>query len=107
MKGQIINQDFNGPHIQDGALTTAFGYKVLGNLRRATLPGGPTIDQVIDGQNRREGRKIDGVLLQGFPYKNQLNRIAELDGDNILVSRFVYGTRIDVPDYMEREAEIK
>ena len=59
-----------------------------------------TIDYVIDGQNRRVGKKVDGVLTQGFLYKDQLNPIAELDGNNQIVSRFVYGTKINVPDYM-------
>ena len=58
------------------------------------------IDYVIDGQNRRIGKKIDGVLTQGFLYKDQLNPIAELDGSNNVVARFIYGTRINVPDYM-------
>jgi len=64
------------------------------------LPGGIIIDYVIDGQNRRLGKKIDGTLVQGFLYKDQLNPVAELDGDNQIVSRFVYGTKINVPDYM-------
>jgi RHS repeat-associated protein len=73
---------------------------VLGNLRQATLPGGVIIDYVIDGQNRRIGKKVDGVLTQGFLYKDQLNPIAELDGNNQIVARFIYGSKINVPDYM-------
>jgi RHS repeat-associated protein len=79
---------------------TGYQYDVLGNLRQVTLPGGTIIDYVIDGQNRRVGKKVDGVLTQGFLYKDQLNPIAELDGNNQVVSRFVYGTKINVPDYM-------
>jgi RHS repeat-associated protein len=67
-----------------------------------TLPGGMQIEYVIDGQNRRTGKKIDGVLTQGFLYKDQLNPIAELDGSNNVVARFIYGTKINVPDYMEK-----
>ena len=48
------------------------------------------------------GKKIDGTLTQGFLYKDQLNPIAELDGNNNIVSRFIYGTKINVPDYMIR-----
>ncbi|MCP4491061.1 MAG: hypothetical protein GY820_27660, partial [Gammaproteobacteria bacterium] len=46
------------------------------------------------------GKKVNGVLTQGFLYKDQLNPIAELDGNNQLVSRFVYGSKVNVPDYM-------
>lgn len=72
-----------------GASVTNYTYDVLGNLKRITLPGGNTIDYVIDGLNRRIGRKEDGVLKQGFLYQSQLKIIAELDGANAVVSRFV------------------
>jgi RHS repeat-associated protein len=84
---------------ESGAMTS-YQYDVLGNLRQVTLPGSTGIEYVIDGQDRRVGKKIDGVLTQGFLYKDQLNPIAELDGNNQIVSRFVYGTRVNVPDYM-------
>ncbi|MCP4475942.1 MAG: RHS repeat protein, partial [Gammaproteobacteria bacterium] len=73
----------------ESGVTTGYSYDVLGNLRQASLPGSVTIDYVIDGQNRRIGKKVNGVLTQGFLYKDQLNPIAELDGNNQLVSRFV------------------
>ncbi len=80
--------------------SASFSYDVLGNLRTASLPGGTTIEYVVDGQNRRIGKKLNGVLTQGFLYQNQLNPVAELDGTGNIVSRFVYGTKANVPDYM-------
>jgi RHS repeat-associated protein len=73
---------------------------VLGNLRSVLLPGGDTIEYVIDAQNRRIGKLINGTLVQGFLYQDQLNPVAELDGTGQVVSRFVYGTKPHVPDYM-------
>jgi YD repeat-containing protein len=73
---------------------------VLGNLRSVLLPGGDTIEYVIDAQSRRIGKRINGSLVQGFLYQDQLNPVAELDGAGQVVSRFVYGTRPHVPDYM-------
>ncbi|HNU09689.1 MAG TPA: RHS repeat-associated core domain-containing protein, partial [Pyrinomonadaceae bacterium] len=35
-----------------------------------------------------------------FLYGDQLEPVAELDGSNNVVSRFVYGSRTNVPDYM-------
>ena len=32
--------------------------------------------------------------------QNQLNPVAELDGTGAVVSRFVYGTKANVPDYL-------
>jgi RHS repeat-associated protein len=64
------------------------------------LPGGITIEYVIDGQNRRVGKKVNGSLGQGFLYEDQLQPIAEIDGTGAVVSRFVYGSGVSVPDYM-------
>lgn len=83
-----------------GAQTTLYDYDVLGNLRAVTLPSGTAITYVIDGRNRRIGKKIDGSLVQGFLYQDQLKPIAELDGAGNAVARFVYGTRPNVPEYM-------
>ena len=84
---------------QNGA-TTTYDYDVLGNLRKVVLPGDVTIEYVIDGQNRRIGKKVNGMLVQGFLYKDQLNPIAELDGAGNVVSRFVYAHKANVPAYM-------
>ena len=84
---------------QNGA-TMTYDYDVLGNLRKVVLPGDVTIEYVIDGQNRRIGKKVNGVLVQGFLYKDQLNPIAELDGAGNVVSRFVYAHKANVPAYM-------
>ncbi len=65
-----------------------------------TLPDGTSIEYVIDGQNRRIGKKANGALAKGYLYRNQLNPIAELDGAGNVVSRFVYGSKVNVPDYM-------
>jgi len=80
--------------------TTSYQYDVLGNLMNATLPNATTIDYVVDGRNRRIGKKVNGTLVQGFLYKDQLNPVAELDGAGNIVSRFVYGSKANVPDYM-------
>lgn len=39
-------------------------------------------------------------LQQGFLYGDQLNPVAELDSSNNIVSQFVYGSKVNVPDYM-------
>ncbi|CAG0951179.1 partial Putative deoxyribonuclease RhsC, partial [Anaerolineae bacterium] len=82
--------------------TTTYTYDVLGNLRSVSLPDGRQIEYVIDGMNRRIGKKVNGVLIQGFLYQDQLKPIAELDGNNNVVTRFVYATRVNVPEYMIR-----
>lgn len=80
--------------------TTTYNYDVLGNLRDVSFPDSRSISYVIDGRNRRTGKKINDVLVKGFLYHGQLNPIAELDGAGNLFSVFIYGTRKNVPDYM-------
>jgi YD repeat-containing protein len=64
------------------------------------LPGGTQIEYIIDGQNRRIGNKVGGALVQGFLYESQLRPVVELDGSGTVVSRFVYATGVNVPNYM-------
>lgn len=46
------------------------------------------------------GRKFNGAVTNRWLYQNQLNPVAELDSAGTVVSRFVYGSRLNVPDYM-------
>lgn len=85
-----------------GDATTTFDYDAFGNLRRVAMPG-RTIEYLVDGQNRRVGKKVDGVLVRGWLYGDQYRIVAELDGSNQVVSRFIYGSRATVPDYMIRD----
>ncbi len=85
-----------------GVLSTTYQYDALGNLTAVTLPGGTPIAYLLDGNNRRIGKRVNGTLVQGFLYQDNLRPIAELDGAGAIVSRFVYATRISLPDYMIR-----
>jgi RHS repeat-associated protein len=93
----------------EAGATTTYGYDALGNLRSVVFQDGRRIEYVIDGLNRRVGKKLCAApctggataqLQQGFLYADQLRVVAELDGSNQLVSRFVYGTKANVPDLM-------
>jgi RHS repeat-associated protein len=77
---------------------TTYHYDALGNLLSVELPDSTLIEYVIDGQNRRIGKKVDGVLTKAWLYKDQLKPIAELDGAGNLVGRFVYGSKSNTPD---------
>ena len=83
-----------------GAQTTNYVYDVLGNLKSVALPGGTTIEYIVDGRNRRIGKKVNGTLVQGLLYQSGSNLVAEIDGVGATVSRFVYGTKANMPDYV-------
>ena len=91
--GELLTKVENGQ-------TTTYDYDVFSNLMAVTLPDGTQIEYLIDGQDRRIGRKVNGTLEQGWLYQDQLEPVAELDGSGNVISRFVYATRDHVPDYM-------
>jgi RHS repeat-associated protein len=91
--GELTQKTENG-------VETHYTYDVLGNLMRVRLPGDVSIDYVIDGRNRRVGKKVNGELVQGFLYRGKLNPLAELDADGNVSSRFIYGSKLNVPDYL-------
>uniref|UniRef100_UPI003EBB1330 RHS repeat-associated core domain-containing protein n=1 Tax=Arhodomonas sp. AD133 TaxID=3415009 RepID=UPI003EBB1330 len=80
--------------------TTEYDYDAMGNLRGVTLADGTAIEYVIDGQDRRIGKRVDGQLVKGWLYRDQLNPVAELDKSGNVVARFVYADKANVPAYM-------
>lgn len=93
VNGELLSKSSTGK-------ITRYEYDVLGNLKSVTLPDGKQIEYVIDGRNRRIGKKVKGTLTQGFLYQGSLRPVAELDNNGNIVSRFIYANRINVPDYM-------
>jgi RHS repeat-associated protein len=90
--------------------TTTYDYDSFGNLRNVVLPDGTHIEYLIDGQNRRVGKKVCGTtinvscpvasLVEGFVYRSQFQPSAWLNGDGSVRATFVYGLKINVPEYM-------
>lgn len=78
---------------------TKYEYDAFGNLLSVTLPSNSKVEYIVDGIDRRVEKKFKGVI-QRFLYRDRVGPIAELDGNNKIVSRFIYGTRPNVPDYM-------
>ncbi|NRF69157.1 hypothetical protein HLB44_19360 [Aquincola sp. S2] len=83
-----------------GAQTTGYVYDAFGNLRSVALPGGGQIAYLADGSGRRIGKKVNGTLVQGFVYQDQLRIAAELDGSGATVALFTYAEKANVPEYM-------
>ncbi|MBV8629922.1 MAG: hypothetical protein JOZ83_03295, partial [Silvibacterium sp.] len=84
-----------------GAQKTTYTYDALGNLTAATLPNGTKITYLIDPENDRIGKEVNGALQSGFLYDGS-RIVAQLNGSNQIVSQFVYGTGATSPDYMVR-----
>src|SRR5262249_3272184 len=58
------------------------------------------ISYLIDGANRRNGKRINGIITEAFSYRGQLEPIAWLNPNGSVRAIFVYGTRPSVPEYM-------
>ena len=89
--------------ISSGRQTTRLDYDPLGNLRGVRLPDGRRITYDVDGLGRRVGKRVNGKLVQGFLYLDDLRPVAELDGQGHVVSRFIYAGDSNVPAYVMRE----
>jgi RHS repeat-associated protein len=82
--------------------TTRYSYDALANLRSVTLSNGTLIEYLVDGSGRRVGKKINGSVTQKWIYSSDLKILAELDSANNIVSRFVYTSSDNIPEYMVR-----
>lgn len=80
--------------------TVARHIDAFGNLRAVLLPSGSAITYIIDGKNRRVGKKINGALAEGFIYGTDLQPGAWLDSHGALAAAFIYGLSPTVPEYM-------
>src|SRR5260221_7089819 len=86
---------FTYSYTRDGAIrtktdtsngqVTTYTYDPLGNLTHVALPDGRAIDYVVDADQRRVGKKVNGVLQKQWLYADDLRIVAELDGSGNLV----------------------
>jgi RHS repeat-associated protein len=73
---------------------TNYVYDAQGNLRHVGLPDGRSIDYLVDAENRRVAKKINGTLVKKWLYKSQLTPVAEFDGSGMLVARYIDGVTV-------------
>ena len=82
------------PNGTGGTDTTNYSYDALGNLMTVNLPTGDRIDYIIDGQNRRIAKMVNGQIVERWIYSGQLSPIAELDSAGNIIAQFVGGYMI-------------
>ena len=81
---------------------TLYTHDGFGSLTGVTLPDGRSIQYLMDARGRRVGKKVDGTLEWGLLYRSALQPVAELDAAGAVITRFVYATSRNIPDYAER-----
>jgi RHS repeat-associated protein len=101
-KSYIYTADGHLASVTDSATgeTTRYTYDAFGNLTRVEQPDGRVVEYLVDGENRRVGTEVDGVLTQGLLYRGALQPVATLDAAGNVDARFVYAGGGNVPAYM-------
>jgi RHS repeat-associated protein len=80
--------------------TTRYTYDVLTNLLKVELPTGDKIEYLIDGKDRRIGKKVNGALTEAYLYQGDTNLVATLDSNGQITAQFIYASQDHVPDYL-------
>ena len=86
-------------------------YDAFGNLLGVMFKDGSgvttkTVEYVIDGRDRRVGKRVNSLLTQQFLYSSSRQVVAELDGAGNVLSRFVFSSQSVVPDYLVKAGAI-
>jgi RHS repeat-associated protein len=86
----------------DGNGTTTYGYDGRGHLTSVALPNGKQLAYGVDALGRRVSRSENGVITHRWLFRSQLQPVAEIDASGEVTTRYVYGTKVNVPDYFVR-----
>ena len=63
------------------------------------------IDYLVDPQNRRIGKKLNGKLQKAWLYQDAMRPVAELKPDSTLRAVFLYGDKANVSAAMEMNGQ--
>jgi RHS repeat-associated protein len=85
--------------------TTTYTHDALGNLEQVNLPNNDVISYTYDGRNRRIAKMVNGTVTERFVYQNQLKPAAKVDASGNVLEQYIYGTRINTPDYIIKNSE--
>ena len=86
--------------VAEAPTITTYVHDAVGNLRGVELPDGTEIEYLVDGEGRRVGKKVDGVLVRGWLWSGKLRPVAELNAAGAVTKRFVYADGVNVPELM-------
>jgi RHS repeat-associated protein len=96
--------DENGRMVSRSSVTgtTRYHYTLQGELLSVVLPSGDSVSYTLDAIGRRIARKLNGVATNRWLWEGSLRPVAEVDSIGNILTRYVYGTHVNVPDYMVR-----
>jgi RHS repeat-associated protein len=96
--------DENGQLVSRSGLSgsTRYHYTKYGELISVVLPNGDSIAYTLDPLGRKIARSLNGVMTNRWLWDGSLRPVAEVDSLGNLLTQYVYGTRVNVPDYLIR-----
>ena len=83
-----------------GTAKTDFSYDIYGNLLSVKKPSGTTITYNVDPLGRRIRKAVNGSMVQGFLWLDELHPAAELGANGGIVAKFIYADKANVPSVM-------
>ncbi len=79
--------------------TTSYAYDSFGTLVQVTLPNSSVINYGLDTLGRRVSRSVNSILDVQYVYADQVRIVAEINPDQSIKRRYVYGSKSNIPDY--------
>ncbi len=89
-------------------IETEYDHSSLGALKEARITDTvssttDTVSYINDGLGRRIVRLKNGVFTNRYIYNEDIRIEGETNEDGTSLTQYIYGTRINVPDYMVRD----
>ncbi|MEJ2428208.1 MAG: RHS repeat-associated core domain-containing protein [Deltaproteobacteria bacterium] len=69
---------------------TNYSYSSKGELLSVSLPDGTLVEYIHDPLGRRTAKKVNGVITEKYLWQGLTRLLAVYDGNDILLSRFLY-----------------
>lgn len=79
---------------------TTYGWDTWGKLKTVTLPNTDEIKYKFDGAGRKTATLLNNSVESYYLYQDDLKLVAVLDASGEIVSQFVWGEKVNVPEYM-------
>jgi RHS repeat-associated protein len=93
--GEMIEKTDTG-----SSQTTTYDWDAWGRLKSVTLPNTTVVSYQYDGSGRKAKVLVNGSLDYAILYQDQLKAVAQMDSSGVLIARFVWGEKINVPEYV-------
>jgi RHS repeat-associated protein len=99
-RNTMVGWIFNALQGNQRSVTT-YAYNSFGALTSVRLPDNRLIYYVLDAQNRRLAKLINGQVVRQYIYISATQIGAELDQQGNIIASYVYGSKSNVPDYVK------